>query len=223
MTEYDNVPSMARSQGVRRERAEETRRRIVTAAHDEFVEQGFHGATIASIAKRAGVSAQTVYFVFHTKANLISATIDALVMGDDPPLPPQASEWWAAMKQEPDAAESLRHMIRGAAPLFARAHALGEILRIAAVTDEEVRATHEHHERLRREGFREVIEVISSKGHLQGSLTVDTATDILMMLYGDTTYYLMTHEYGWTGERFIAWLCDTLPPMLLKAKPARRR
>lgn len=212
---------MARSQGVRRERAGDTRRRIIKAAQVEFVERGFHGATIASIAKRASVAAQTVYFVFHTKANLISAAIDALVMGEDDPVIPQDTPWWAAMRTAPDAAASLRHMIRGAAPLFARASVLGEILRSAAITDDEVRTTYDHHERLRREGFREVVEVISTKGALRKPLTVDSATDILMTMYSDTTYYLMTHEYGWTDERYIDWLCDVLPTVLMETSGSR--
>ena len=41
-----------------------------------FVEKGYHGATVASIAARAGVATQTVYYVFNTKAALISAAID---------------------------------------------------------------------------------------------------------------------------------------------------
>lgn len=212
---------MARSQRVRRERAEDTRRRILKAAQVEFVERGFHGATIASIAKRAGVAAQTVYFVFHTKASLISAAIDALVMGEDDPVIPQDTAWWAAMRTDPDAAASLRHMIRGAAPIFARASVLGEILRSAAITDDEVRTTHEHHERLRREGFREVVEVISTKSALRKPLTVDSATDVLMTMYSDTTYYLMTREHGWTDERYVDWLCDVLPTVLLQSPGPR--
>lgn len=212
---------MAKSQGVRRERAGDTRRRILKAAQVEFVERGFHGATIASIAKRAGVAAQTVYFVFHTKANLISAAIDALVMGEDDPVIPQDTLWWAAMRSDPDAAASLRHMIRGAAPIFARASVLGEILRSAAITDDEVRTTHEHHERLRRDGFREVVEVISTKSALRKPLTVDLATDILMTMYSDTTYYLMVHEHRWSDERYIDWLCDVLPIVLFESPKPR--
>ena len=66
----------------RREKAARTRARIIEAAHAEFLERGFHGATVTSIAKRAKVAPQTVYFVFHTKAELISAVIDAAVMGE---------------------------------------------------------------------------------------------------------------------------------------------
>ena len=41
---------MASVKGSGRQKAEVTRRKILRAAHVEFVEQGFHGATVAAIA-----------------------------------------------------------------------------------------------------------------------------------------------------------------------------
>lgn len=201
-----------------RERSESTRRKITAAASVEFIDKGYHGATMASIAKRAGVALQTVYFVFHNKAALMSAVIDSAVMGDDDPTIPQQSRWWAAAFEEPDAAESLRIFIRGASPLFARASAISEILRAAALTDAEVELTYAHHERLRLEAFREVIEMVASKGNLRRNLDIATATDIFLTMYGDSTYYLMTTERGWSHERFVDWLCEALPVLLLQPR-----
>lgn len=199
-----------------RQRSEATRRKITAAAHVEFIEKGYHGATIGSIAKRAGVALQTVYFVFRNKTALMSAVIDNAVLGDEDPTIPNQSRWWAAAFEEPDAAESLRIFIRGAGPLFARAAAISEILRAAALTDAEVEATYAHHERLRLEGFREVIEMVASKGSLRRNLDIATATDIFLTIYGDSTYYLMTTERGWSHERFVDWLCEALPVLLLQ-------
>ena len=200
----------------RREKAANTRKKIIEAAHEEFIEKGFHGATIASVSARAGVAAQTVYFVFHTKPQLISAVIDAAVMGDGAETP-QETEWWAAMLAAPDPVTSLRAFIRGAAPLFARASAISEILRAAALTDEEVRATYDYHEELRREGFREVIAAAAKKGHLTRGLTVDSATDLFVTLYGDSVFVLMTRDRGWDEATWINWLCDELPRLLFSS------
>ncbi|MFN8586100.1 MAG: helix-turn-helix domain-containing protein [Dehalococcoidia bacterium] len=199
-----------------RDRAAATRSRILHAAHEEFARRGYHGATIASIAKRAGVATQTVYFVFHTKAALISALIDMLVMGEDQPVIPQDTEWWAAMRSHPDPRESLRHFIRGAAPLFERASETSEILRAAALTDDEVRQTHEFHEGLREAGFREVIEVVATKGTLRRGLDLDSATDVLLTVYGDSTYHLLRSERGWSHEQTVEWFCDALPALLFE-------
>ena len=198
----------------RREKAAQTRVRIMKAAHQEFLERGFHGATVASVATRAGVATQTVYFVFHTKAELISAVIDAAVMGDSE-LPPELTEWWRAMLDEPDAATSLRMFVRGAADAFERAAAISVVLAAAALTDDELMVRHQQHERLRRTGFREVVEGLAAKGPLKPGLDADTATDVLLTVYGDSTYHSLRTERGWSEEQIVDWLADALPRLLL--------
>jgi len=202
----------------RREKAEATRQRILEAAQSEFTEKGYYGATMASIAERAKVASQTVYFVFHTKARIISALIDRLVIGTEPPQIPQETAWWSAMRDEPDATEALRHFIRGACPLFARASAVAEVLRAAALTDPEVHEVYAHHEQLRETGFAEVIDVIAAKGALRPGLNRERATDVLLTVLSDSTYHLLTAERGWTEEWFAQWASDALPALLL-ARP----
>ena len=41
------------------------------AAIEVFTESGYVGARMSDIADRAGVAVQTVYFTFHTKAELL--------------------------------------------------------------------------------------------------------------------------------------------------------
>lgn len=199
----------------RRKKADATRRKLVKAAHQEFITRGFHGATMAGIAARAGVASQTVYFVFHTKPELISAVIDAAVLGEEDPRPPQSQPWWTEMMEEPDAAEALRIFIRGAGPLFARASAISEVLRAAALTDDEVRRTHQYHENLRRDGFGQVLEILAEKGPLRADGPIDQLTDAFMTVYGDSTYHQLVVERGWSHDQIMAWLCDVLPGMLL--------
>jgi len=61
----------------RRERLEEREHTIIAAAHDEFVENGFEGAKIAGIARRAGVAEGTLYLYFKNKSALLSAVVGA--------------------------------------------------------------------------------------------------------------------------------------------------
>ena len=205
----------------RRDKAAATRLKILRAAHDEFVANGYHGATIAAVARRAGVAPQTVYFTFHTKPALISAVIDMAVMGEDEPTIPQATDWWAAMAAAPTADEALRIFVRGAGPLFARASRISEILRAAALTDDEVRRTHEHHDALQRAGYREVIDLLAAKGRLRSGLDAEGATAVLRTLLGDTTDYGWTGARGWGVERVMGWWEGVLPGVLL-AGSARR-
>ena len=199
----------------RREKAARTRAKILDAAHDEFCERGFHGATITSIAARAGVAPQTIYFVFHTKPALISAVIDRRVMGDDEPVVPQATPWWREMVAAPDAATALRTFVAGALPLFARAALVSEVLKAAALTDDELQVVHAGHERLRREGFGEVVDALAAKGTLRAGLDRDRAVDVLLTIFGDATYVELTRACGWSDDQVLAWMQDTLPRLLL--------
>ncbi len=205
---------MAGAKKGHRERSRATRNSIIAAAHIEFEEHGFHGATITAIAERAGVAPQTIYFTFNNKANLISAVIDAAVIGPDDSVPPQQQVWWMEMLDEPDPQRALRLFIRGAGPAFARASTISEVLAAAARTDDEVRETHRHHERLRREAFGEVLEMLAGKGSLRSELAFDRLLDVFLVVYGDGTYHLLS-SMGWTHEQIMDWLCDNLPSLLL--------
>jgi TetR/AcrR family fatty acid metabolism transcriptional regulator len=58
----------------RRERLEDA---IIAAAHEEFVENGFDGAKVAGIARRAGVAEGTLYLYFKNKGALLGAVVGA--------------------------------------------------------------------------------------------------------------------------------------------------
>ncbi len=196
----------------RRDRAARTRRVILDAAHAEFLDRGYHGATIAA---RAGVATQTVSFVFHTKAELVSAVIDDQVLGPDTPTVPQQSTWWATITAAPTATAALQAFIAGAAPLLARAAPISEVVRAAALTDEEVRAIHQHHDELQLTAYRQVIDIVTTKGTLRDDLTPDTATDILLTLCGDSLWVQLTTDRGWPTARVVDWLVTTVPAALL--------
>ena len=198
----------------RRDKSLATRRKILAAAHHEFLARGFHGATISAIAQRAEVAVQTVYFVFNTKAALISAAIDAAVLGDDQ-VDPVDSEWWRAMVAQPDPAAALRTFIRGSGPIFERAGHLALVLRAASLADEEVRKTNDHHDHLQRMAFGAAVEVICAKGPLRADLTPESATDVLLTVLSDSAYYQFTHDHGWSHDEVIRWWCEAIPLVLL--------
>ncbi|MDR9855414.1 TetR/AcrR family transcriptional regulator [Paenibacillus sp. VCA1] len=64
--------------------AERTRKSILQAARGEFLEKGYAGTRIESIAQRAGVKKQLIYHYFSSKDQLIMETIEDL-MSDAPP------------------------------------------------------------------------------------------------------------------------------------------
>ena len=207
---------MAKVKGAnRKDQAEQTRLRIMRAAHAEFLAKGYHGATVEAIAKRAKVAPQTVYFVFHTKAALISAVIDTAVLGEEDPVDPVSTDWWERMQQAPTGAEALRIFVAGAAPLLERAAGISEIMRAAALTDDEVRRTFDHHDGMQVAGYRQVIDVVVATGTLRADLTPETATDLLLTIAGDSTYFLLRTERGWSEAQVTEWMSDALPRLIV--------
>src|SRR5688572_17973344 len=65
----------------RREQAERTRRDIVVAALELFVERGYVGTTMNDIAENAGVAVETVYRAFSSKALVLKSAVEAAVAG----------------------------------------------------------------------------------------------------------------------------------------------
>ncbi len=60
----------------RAEQAGETRRRLLDAARRTFVRRGFHGATLADVAREAGFTKGAVYSRFRGKGDLFLAVLE---------------------------------------------------------------------------------------------------------------------------------------------------
>ena len=62
---------------LREQQAERTRQLIAAAARVRFLEGGWSGTSVRSVAQDAGVSEATVYSVYGSKAGLASSLLDA--------------------------------------------------------------------------------------------------------------------------------------------------
>lgn len=198
----------------RRQRAEQTRRRIVGSAHEEFCAVGYHGATMAAIAKRAGVAVQTVYFVFHTKAELFTATFDAAVMGEDA-TPPDTTAWFAAATTGPDLQESVAAFTAGNGAIQTRIAKLYDVARVASLTDPDIEQIWRDREALRRRGYGEFVESLATRGGLRADLDVEAATDVALTMLGPDTYLALVHQHGWSHERYLDWIAAATMALLL--------
>ena len=69
MTSLDQSPSPA---------ADRKAQRIIAAAREAFLEQGYDGVSMDEVAKRAGVAKQTVYAHYASKDALFLAVIDSV-------------------------------------------------------------------------------------------------------------------------------------------------
>lgn len=205
----------------RRERAQATRLRIIRAAHDLFCDRGYTGARMTDVAAEAGVAVQTVYFTFHTKAELLQACYERGVLGEDDPLPPPRQPWWAEMMAATSARETIRHFVAGNASICARVAVLDDVVRSAAHEPDAV-AVRARSEQLRRDGYGDVVRHVAELFGLRDGVDVQTATDIALTLAGPAVYRTLVVDYRWTQDKYVDWLSDTLAQALLPPAPGKR-
>jgi AcrR family transcriptional regulator len=189
----------------RRERARATQWRMIKAAYRRFCDQGYAGTTMAQIANDVGVAVQTVYFAFHTKSALLSRAVDFAVLGEDEPLPPESQPWYRAMVAETDLTGAIRHFVDGVGLLTRRVIPIERAARVAADADPDTKRVLDVHEEWRAAGYRDALEILSRKGDLAPEITLERATDVLLLLVGTDAYAYLVTERGWSHEQWVDW------------------
>ncbi|WP_410788276.1 TetR/AcrR family transcriptional regulator [Kribbella sp. C-35] len=196
----------------RREQAAETRERVIHAAIEVFAEAGYVGARMTDIAGRAGVAVQTVYFVFHTKAELLQACFDHAVLGPDR-LPPLQQAFFAEISAAESGRAALAAFVRGNTAILTRVAVIKEVAESASHEPDAV-AVVERSEQLRRDGLRQVVDQIAGRWGLRPGLDAADAVDLLLML-STSGPFLELRRYGWSDTKYAEWLTDALARELL--------
>ena len=191
----------------RKLRAQATRRRMIDAAYKLFTERGY-GVPLTDIAKEAGVAVQTLYFTFHTKADLMSAVLHLAVLGDDLPPSPLDQPWFAKMLAESDPRKALQRFCDGSTDIFIRVGPLSPS--ITRSGDPDVDAMWTGAEQLRVDGYRRVVEALAKKGKLRRGLSVDEATDISFVLLSPQLFHQVVTLRGWSVDRWRKWIMSSL-------------
>lgn len=203
----------------RRERARATHRRIVKAAYSLFCEQGYADTTMAEIADAAGVAVQTVYFTFHTKAALLARAYELAVGGEDEPRIPQQQPWYTAMAAETDLVRALRHLVMGVGEILRRVTPLYLVARVTADSDPETARVLALSETLRADGYREVLALLRAKAELRPGLSLERATDVLLLLVGRDAYHALVDDRGWSHEEWVGWTVSAVADQVFGRHP----
>jgi AcrR family transcriptional regulator len=197
----------------RREQAALTRLRILEAAHRAFVSRGYTGTRMADIAAEAGVAVQTVYFVFHTKPELLAACYDLAVIGSPEGVPPAQQPWHLAMTAATTAPDSVAHLIEGTTAICERVALLDDTVR-AALHEPEAVAVHERGERFRRHDFERIVEHWANRFGLREGLSETACVDLVLTYTGPSTYRQLVVDYHWTIADYQSWLHESLTGLL---------
>ena len=215
MTSVNRRPYRSR---LRAQRAEQTRTRILDAARDLFLASGYARATTAAIAAAAGVSEAMLFATFGTKAGLLEALIGREVAGDEARVALRDRPAWTGLAADHDARAAVHRFAEISAAMQHRTWRLIELARSAADTDEAMARLLAQGAANRRADCRDFAEHAIAAG-LRPDLTPGEAADVLWLYASADVYRLLVGTAGWTHERYVAWLADTLASALL-ANPA---
>jgi AcrR family transcriptional regulator len=198
----------------RAEKAQETRRRIVQAATDLFVEDGYGATNLQEIADRAGVAVQTIYFVFGNKRALLKELVDTTIAGDAEPVATLDRPWFTDAVAEPTAPAMLTAYVPGSSAVLARVSPIMRVLEAAVANDPEVAALWPQDEDLRYVVQRTAAEAFVTKPGARKGLATDEAADLLYGILSPELYLLFVRDRGWPHDRWVEWAGQTLHTQL---------
>jgi len=194
----------------RREQARARRLAVVQAARELFETGGFRQTTIAAIAKRAGVSSESIYKTFGTKAALAKAVFDLELAGDDEAVPIAERPAVQAIRDEPDVRRKITLFAEGLAQRQARSAAVQILIRDGRHVDDSLAPVWAALQREGLTGMTALGRHLLDTGQLREGLTIEQVRDILWNYLAIDAYERLVLIQGWSQQRYSNWLAHTM-------------
>jgi AcrR family transcriptional regulator len=196
---------------LRADQAQQTRRRILESARRLFIDRGYTGTTVASVADAAGVSPETIYLTLGGKRGLLEGVMDITGPHDSVA---EDDEWWRKVAEVADADRRVDMLVEYSCRILARTRPIHAIIRGAA--DKEAFAA-ELGRRLVEERLANQTDRIRRYlgKDLRPGLSIEEAGERYCALASPELYHLLTFELSWTPEHHRAWLGELLRTELL--------
>lgn len=205
----------------RRERAQASRRKLLDAARDSFIESGYHGATMADIAARSGLAVQTVSYFFGTKPKLLNSLMrDTIETAIAESTPRGTAEWNEPPASATSGAQIVDHFVDIGHGILLAVAPLVDVARIGGLTDDEVAAVFEFHEDWRARDYARFVGWLAEAGTLRPGLDPRTATDIALTVFGPEVYLALTAGRGWEAAAIREGMGEMLKRLLLAPEHA---
>jgi AcrR family transcriptional regulator len=198
----------------RREQARARRLAVVLAARDLFERDGFRPTTMAAIAAHAGVSAESVYKAFGTKAALAKAVFDLVLAGDDEPVPIAERQAVQEIHDEPDVRRKITMFAQGLARRQAASASVQILIRDGRHVDDALAPVWA---KLNDEGLVGMTMLgrhLLATGQLRGGIELDEVRDVLWTYLAIDTYERLVLSQGWSQERYATWLARAMTSAL---------
>jgi AcrR family transcriptional regulator len=202
---------------VRSYQARATRRAIVAAAAELFLERGYAATTIDAIAERAGVGRKTVFSsVGGGKGALLKMAWDWAVVGDDEPIPMSERPAVHAMLSERDPRRLVRMWVDMQVDVSSRAAPLRAVVLAAADVDAEARALQDTIHRESLTGATAFVTHLADVGGLRPDLSIERAADSCWALLNSQLPHLLGTARAWSPREYGDWLVRVLIATLLE-------
>jgi AcrR family transcriptional regulator len=199
----------------RREQARARRRAVVVAAKALFERDGFRSTTIAAVAERAGVSAESIYKGFGTKAALAKAVFDLVIAGDDEPVPVWQRSEADAVRAEPDVRRKIMLYSRGLAARQQRSAKVQTLIRDGGHTDQTLAALWQQLLAERLTGMTMLGHHLIESGQLREGIELDEVRDVLWTYTAVELYELLVVERAWPLDRYADWIGQAITAALV--------
>jgi AcrR family transcriptional regulator len=213
----DRSPA-AYSSAVRADQARATRRAIVTAAAELFVERGYAATTIDAVAERAVVGRKTVFSSVGGKGALLKEAWDRVIAGDDEPIPMSERSAVRAIIAERDPRRMVRMWVDMVLDVVSRAWPLGAVVLAAADVDTEARALQALIHRETLAGATDFVTHLAGTGALRADLSIERGADICWALVNSRLLQLLVDARGWRLHEFGEWLMEVVSATLLEPR-----
>ncbi|MEU2427857.1 MULTISPECIES: TetR/AcrR family transcriptional regulator [Streptomyces] len=195
--------------GRRAEYAAATRKAILAAARQLFVERGYFDTRVEDIARAARVAVPTVYAAGGGKSGLLRTLIEEGVHAAE------AGGIHDHIAAQTDPVALLRMIVDGTCDEFGKWGPLMRQVTAAAPKDAAVRESLGVAHASLRAGLAATASRLHELGALRPGLTVAAATDVLWYFLGNGSYFTLTDDCGWPLERSAQWLFECLTDTLI--------
>jgi AcrR family transcriptional regulator len=202
---------------LRTTQAEATRQAILAAARQVCCAGGWPNATIAAIAKEAGVSKETIYAIFGSKVVLIGEMVKASVAKSTPGKHFLDEERPRAIRAESDQARQIDLWATYLSEILERVSPLMAVVRSGSEVEPEMGELYRALHKGRRANLSLLAHSILNQGALRNSLSVEKTTDILWQLASPEMFHLLTGIGGYSTQRYAEWLAGMLKAALLES------
>jgi AcrR family transcriptional regulator len=188
----------------RREQAMETRLRILRAAHDLFVREGYGRTTIAEVARAAGVAVETIYAAYRNKSTLLRQVWFATIRGDEEDIRLLDRSEIRTVLAEPDLDTRFRAHAVALTPVFRRINPLLRALQGAATSEPIAAAMLAEFDERRLDAAVHYARAAAATGQL--AVSEEECRDLLAATMDGALWHRLVEERGWSDDRYAKLL-----------------